>query len=102
MTADNNPYDTRRMISDGYGDDDSIALVELWYPRIERIKTIQVGLIDVRAADHIRISYDFDRDGWVIQQQSGISDDDEEVWQEVAFIESWKLYNPIKEAAEGK
>lgn len=43
--------------------------IELWYPRIEdNIKSIQISLGDVRAADNIRIQYDFERDGWSIQQ----------------------------------
>ena len=38
--------------------------VDLWYPRTANpIKAVQVGLVDVRAADDIRIEYDFDRDG---------------------------------------
>ena len=45
---------------------DEIA-VDLWYPRIEeRYKSIRISLMDVRAANDILISYDFDRDGWVV------------------------------------
>jgi hypothetical protein len=48
----------------------------------------------VRAADDIRIHYDFERDGYVIEQASTFtwSIDDEECdpdWQEVAFIQAW-------------
>jgi hypothetical protein len=70
--------------------------VEFWYPRNEDepIKFIEVGLTEVRAADNIRISYDFDRDGWKIEQASTFSwlgndpvcDQD---WQEVAFVQAW-------------
>lgn len=56
------------------------------------IAHIEVGLEHVRAADNIRISYDFERDGYVIEQ-SRWTDDNllGELWQEVAFIRSWSL-----------
>lgn len=70
--------------------------IDLWYPRVEDnpIKKIVVGLMDVRAADDIRISYDFERDGWKIEQASTFEwsgDDDvcDPDWQEVAFIKAW-------------
>ncbi len=64
----------------GYGDDNA--------------RFIEVQLIDVRAADSIRIHYDFERDGYAIEQASTFEwDMDAEVhdpdWQEVAFIEAW-------------
>lgn len=71
--------------------------IELWYPRIKgNQKYIEIGLMDVRAADGIRISYDFDRDGWKIEQASIFEwdiDDNvcDEGWQEVAFIQAWVL-----------
>lgn len=72
--------------------------VEICYPRNddERVNTIEVGLLDVRAADSIRVSYNFERDGWVIQQASiFVWATDDEVcdagWQEVAFIRAWAL-----------
>jgi len=58
---------------------------------------VQIYLSHVRAADDIRIRYDFDRDGWVVEQASvfewdttGIVDPvcDPE-WAEVAFILAW-------------
>lgn len=53
----------------------------------------EIGLCDVRAADSIRVLYDFERDGWVIQQASRFSwDADEEIdedYQEVAFVQAW-------------
>ena len=68
---------------------------ELWYPRTEnQPNTVQVALIDVRAADDLRISYDFDRDGWSVQQaavfewNTGDTECDSD-WQEVAFIQAW-------------
>ena len=69
--------------------------VDLWYPRTENpIKAIQVGLMDVRAADDIRVEYDFNRDGWVIKQAQIFQwEADDEVcdpkWTEVAFIQAW-------------
>jgi hypothetical protein len=56
------------------------------------IKYIEVGLEHVRAADSIRISYDFDRDGYRIEQ-SRLTEDDQMMddWQEVAFIPAWGL-----------
>lgn len=69
--------------------------VDIWYPRIEDTPSkVQIGLIDVRAADDIRVEYDFERDGWKISQASTFEwDMDDEVcdpdWQEVAFVEAW-------------
>lgn len=76
--------------------------VPLWYPRSYK-KTdrrpgnpasVEVELVDVRAADSIRIEYDFDRDGYSIKQASTFEwelDDDarDADWQEVAFIQAW-------------
>ena len=69
--------------------------VQLWYPRSDgNAKEIEIELSDTRAADSIKISYDFDRDGWVIKQASIFSwEADDNVcdpdWQEVAFIKAW-------------
>jgi hypothetical protein len=68
--------------------------IEFWYPRSNEIKYFNIGLMDVRAADSIRISYDFDRDGYKIEQASTFSwDCDDKVcdpdWQEVSFIQAW-------------
>ena len=71
------------------------AQFDFWYPRLEgMVKYLGVGLLDVRAADSLRIHYDFDRDGYVIEQSSIWSwpADDTEMdvdWQEVAFIQAW-------------
>ncbi len=63
--------------------------VGLWYPRLDgSAKEIEIELHDVRAADSIRVSYDFNRDGWVIKQSNC---DDPEVWTEVSFIKAWAL-----------
>lgn len=67
--------------------------VNLMYPRMDgAFNSVEVGLTDVRAADSILISYDFERDGYVIKQASKFELDDEEQdpdWQEVAFIQAW-------------
>jgi hypothetical protein len=71
------------------------AHIDLWYPRHNDVKYIRVNLMDVRAADDIRISYDFERDGYVIEQASVFEwECDDEIcdpdWQEVAFIKAWQ------------
>jgi len=79
---------------------DDVIHVDLAYPRSDgEAKCVQVGLMDVRAADDIRISYDFERDGWVIQQASkhGPWEADEtpdEGWTEVGFFKAWALQGP--------
>ena len=71
--------------------------VELFYPRSEMERTddqpqaVIVGLMDIRAADNIRITYDFDRDGWVIAQEPIAKNGEIGLWQEVAFIQAWGL-----------
>ena len=70
------------------------ASLELWYPGIRDVKFLKIGLMDVRAADDIRVSYDFERDGWKIEQASRFSwtcEDDacDPDWQEVAFVQAW-------------
>lgn len=70
--------------------------IDLWYPRLPdaKVRAVQLGLMDVRAADDIRISYDYERDGWKIEQASRFTwaEDDAQCnpdWQEVAFVEAW-------------
>lgn len=70
--------------------------INLWYPDVpeNKIRKIEIGLLDVRAADSIRIWYDKKRDGYVIEQASTFEwdGDDEECdsdWQEVAFVRAW-------------
>ena len=75
---------------------DGTIYVSIEYPRVEdsKAKRVNVGLMDVRAADDILIEYDFERDGYVIKQASkfvwpgddGVCDPD---WQEVAFVQAW-------------
>lgn len=74
-----------------------VTSVDLWYPRNnDKGHVIQVGMVDVRVADDIRISYDFDRDGYVISQSEGGYEWDGEgeepvlTWVEVAFVQAWQ------------
>ena len=73
----------------------NVVQVELWYPRINKVKFIEVGLTDVRANDGMRIHYDFDRDGWAIEQPTKLEWEVDEIpdphWKEVAFIQAWAL-----------
>lgn len=70
--------------------------ITLEYPRTPGAKysAIIINLCDVRAADGIRVSYDFDRDGWKVEQASTFTFDcDDPIqdpdWQEVAFVQAW-------------
>lgn len=72
--------------------------IDLWYPKADpaNATALVIGLVDVRAADEIRVSYDFDRDGWKIEQASNFSwEADDEVcdrgWMEVAFVKAWGM-----------
>ena len=56
-------------------DGSSDAYIEWSHPEIyDRSKqtTLLIAIDHVRAADPIRIKYDGERDGWVIEQQAGI------------------------------
>lgn len=66
--------------------------IELAWPSKEEPQYIEVGLNHVRAADTVRISYDLDRDGYVIEQNTrpGIAGHPE-CWKEVAFVQAWAL-----------
>jgi len=70
--------------------------IDLWYPDVpgSKVNKLVLGLVDVRAADDIRISYDKKRNGWKIEQASifqwdGDDDSCDPDWQEVAFIQAW-------------
>lgn len=67
--------------------------MDLFYPNVDSSpKYLALGLCDVRASDGIRIHYDFDRDGWVIEQikhTEGLMH--EGTWQEMGYFESWAL-----------
>ena len=81
-----------------------VPLIGLWYPRCDgSAKEIEIELMDVRAADSIRVSYDFDRDGWVIRQSDGDlgEDGNGETWHEVAFVQAWALQKPEDDEPSG-
>lgn len=69
--------------------------IKILYPRQKDIQHIVFNICDVRASDGIRISYDFGRDGYKIEQPTQLEwVIDEKVdmkWKEVAFIQSWAL-----------
>lgn len=83
-----------------YGDE---MHLDLWYPRNETspVKSLVIGLMDVRAADNIRVSYDFDRDGWRIEQEEIVTDNGHYQgtgkWIEVAFVQAWGHEKQINE-----
>jgi hypothetical protein len=66
--------------------------LDLYYPRLEQNPSkIVIALMDVRAAQDIHVTYDFDRDGWVISKDmsNDLDLDAEEDLREVAFIPAW-------------
>lgn len=64
--------------------------LDLWYPEVEEdsIRYLVLGLMAVRAADNIRISYDFERNGWKIEQP--IKNGDVWGWKESAFLPAYQ------------
>lgn len=59
-----------------------------------QVRYVVVNQESVRASDGVRLSYDYARDGWVIEQASTFQweagdDECDPDWQEVAFVESW-------------
>ena len=79
--------------------------IEWNYPEIyDRKKQdwLVINLSHTRASDGIRLKYDSERAGWIIEQPSDPSwKPGEELdchWQEVAFVESWSRYNDAKES----
>ena len=74
---------------------------ELWYPRNSADKEISVTFVDVRAANDLYISYDYDRDGWVISSdchQPGNEFTDKIMARrvEVSFITAWPKSSPFE------
>lgn len=72
--------------------------VTLNYPNIAAETECVYVVVDqssLRASDGLRLHYDYERDGFVIEQASTFSwDADDEVcdhdWQEVSFVKSWE------------
>ncbi len=78
-----------------FGIRDRTLTVELFYPRQDdEPNGIEIDLVDVRASDGIRVRYDFDRDGWVIEQPTRFEwklyEQVDFGWKESAFVPSWK------------
>lgn len=85
--------------------DDSIN-VAIWYPRgfgtehTDWPPAVTIDLVDVRAADAIRVTYDFDRDGWRIEQDRNADNPDSAAaadgpeWIEMAFCPAWPFRQP--------
>lgn len=76
-------------------DGSKVLRVDLWYPRQDKIcennaSAIICGLVDVRAADDLRIHSDFKRDGWVISQPVWVKNNYDE-WREVFFAQAWEF-----------
>ena len=71
--------------------------VDFWYPKQaiedETYIPLEIGLDDVRAADAIRVEYDYERDGYVIKQDFGSDErqdwERESDWRETAFVKAW-------------
>ena len=65
--------------------------IDLIYPGIDgNASYIRIGLCHVRAADDIRVSYDFERDGWKIEQPLPLDDNGLPRWRESAFLPAWQ------------
>lgn len=75
--------------------DDKPVTVNLSYPRHRDVKSVRIDLVDVRAANAIHVSYDFDRDGWVIKSDMYNIDNpdakESDELHEVAFIKAWPM-----------
>lgn len=68
--------------------------IDLWYPRTEAsARFLHIGLVDVRSAGDLRISFDFERNEWIIEQQlatdTGTGIIEEHGWRETAALPAW-------------
>lgn len=86
-------------MSEGLHTGDTI-LATIRYPRVAgNPRYVEIELEDVRAADSIRIHYDFERDGYVIEQACRFEWDADDTicdpgWEEVAFVRAWARRPP--------
>ena len=74
------------------------------YPEIydrEKQDWLYISLSHTRASDDIRIKYDSERDGWIIEQpkrmQWGPDEEPDCQWTETAFVESWAINEDVDE-----
>ena len=82
----------------GITEREDTIVAEFLYPTQNKIKFIEIGLCDVRATDNIRISFDFERSGWKIEQpyineidKGSYVDAATNIWEEVGFFPNWNL-----------
>lgn len=78
-------------------------IVNLTYPKVDesKVKFVEVDQESVRASDGIRLTYDYERDGWSIQQPTRLtwpSGDEacDNGWKETAFVQSWHFRDEIE------
>jgi hypothetical protein len=77
---------------------ETFAEIDIKYPRIGPLVGLEIGIECVRAADTIRVTYDFERDGYSILQASNWDNAEEDKdWQEVAFVQAWAREREPKE-----
>ena len=64
---------------------DNVVAVGLWYPLRNGVNTVEIDLVDVRAARGIRVTFSHARNEWVILQPILRDDDGDKVnqWVEV-------------------
>lgn len=70
--------------------------IKFVYIDMAKPQYVEIGLEHVRAADSIRVSYDFARDGWKIEQASVFEWDCDDTecdrgWVEVGFCKAWQF-----------
>lgn len=65
-----------------------VVHVTLNYPR-GNPKAVEIDMLEVRCADSIRLTCDFERDGWVVFQSTNIDDMTDAAWREVGFFKAW-------------
>jgi len=79
--------------------------IRLTYPNVPHehgnVMYVLVNQESVRASDGVRLHYDYQRDGFVIEQAQVFEWDASDricdpKWKEVAFIESWALETPAE------
>ena len=77
----------------------NVRRIDLWYPGVSgegSVDAVEVELVHVRAARSIRVTYDFDRDGFVISAQADPGDgetsavEEDLSWVEKAFVPAWE------------
>ena len=67
---------------------EGVTYLDIWYPRSSGEHTLQVGLMDVRAVGDIRITFDFEKNGYVIWKEANVAKTEEHLeWVPVAFVE---------------